>query len=472
MPLNAAQHPIGMWIGVLLIAIATVPSRGQPASEVKVDWDLAQFAGAEGRTRIESFLAFDAAALPFQGDSVGFSATLPVRLSFIPREGVSEPEETQAILRFSILDPEAMVRGQLFLHRLTSTVDPGDYRVRLVVGEGVVARPRIVERDLQVRTFDGASPSLSDLLLASDISDEVEEGALFIRGDLAIEPNPRRVYGAGLSRLFYYVEGYGFGALEVPPAEVHTFVSETHLAQPIAGLENRSAAPAGDSGVAYGSFDLSDVPNGSYRLISRWVDAADSTLASGETRIFVYNPGVSRQAPVAAEGTEILPDGAFATMPAEEFDLLFDQSRLVATQDESRRMRRMKEDTERRRFLTHFWDNRDPSPGRPGNAAFDDFTMRIQYANERFGGRSRAGWESDRGRVIVRYGIPDDVEDRPNETGRVAYAVWNYTNLQGVGQAIFVFADTMGFNSFELIHSNVPGERQSPDWQAELRRTR
>lgn len=472
MPKALTEENLGRWIGMVLIAVVCLPAYGQPAADVKVDWDVVQFAGAEGQTRIESFLAFDAAALPFAADSVGFSASLPVRLAFIPRGGGVEPDETQAVLRFSMLDPATLVRGQSFLHRLTTMLLPGDYRARLVIGEGVIARPRTVERDLQVRKLTGGEPSQSDLLPASDISDEVEEGALFRRGTLAIEPNPRRVYGAGMSRLFYYVEGYGFEVLESPPAEVHVFIAETHLAQPIGGLENRSPAPSGDFGAAYGSFDLSEVPNGSYRLMSRWVDEADSTLASGDTRFFVYNPGVTRRAPTAAAAGETLPDGAFATLPAEEFDQLFEQSRLVATQDESRRMRRMKDDAERRRFLTHFWENRDPSPGRPGNAALDDFTLRIQYANDRFGGRSRDGWQSDRGRVVTRYGIPDDIEERPNETGRVAYTVWNYTNIQGIGQAIFVFADTMGFNTFELIHSNVPGERQSVDWQAELRRTR
>ena len=48
------------------------------------------------------------------------------------------------------------------------------------------------------------------------------------------------------------------------------------------------------------------------------------------------------------------------------------------------------------------------------------------------------------------------------------YEIWEYTNIPGEGRALFVFADVSGFSEFELIHSDVTGERQSANWRQEL----
>jgi hypothetical protein len=48
--------------------------------------------------------------------------------------------------------------------------------------------------------------------------------------------------------------------------------------------------------------------------------------------------------------------------------------------------------------------------------------------------------------------------------------VWEYNNIPGEGQAVFVFADQGNFGLFELIHSTVTGERRLANWMEELRR--
>ncbi|HUF07755.1 MAG TPA: GWxTD domain-containing protein, partial [Rhodothermales bacterium] len=78
------------------------------------------------------------------------------------------------------------------------------------------------------------------------------------------------------------------------------------------------------------------------------------------------------------------------------------------------------------------------------------------------------GWQTDRGRAYLKYGMPAHVSPHHYERGSVPYEIWEYDNIPGEGNAMFVFADVGGFHEFELIHSNVSGEPKSLDWRAEV----
>jgi GWxTD domain-containing protein len=116
-----------------------------------------------------------------------------------------------------------------------------------------------------------------------------------------------------------------------------------------------------------------------------------------------------------------------------------------------------------------FWQKRDPDPSTPGNEFREEFYGRLQYANERYAVRSMEGWETDRGRTVIKFGSPSAIEPHLYDRGFKPYEVWQYNNIPGEGQAIFVFADRDGFGEFEMIHSTVAGERKLANWQEELR---
>jgi GWxTD domain-containing protein len=115
-----------------------------------------------------------------------------------------------------------------------------------------------------------------------------------------------------------------------------------------------------------------------------------------------------------------------------------------------------------------FWQRRDAEPQLPGNAERDAFFRGVRYANDRYSTMRVDGWETDRGRVIIRYGVPSQIEPRLFNRDLAPHEIWEYNNIPGEGQAIFVFADLDGFGEFRLIHSSVTGEIKSMNWQSEI----
>jgi len=102
---------------------------------------------------------------------------------------------------------------------------------------------------------------------------------------------------------------------------------------------------------------------------------------------------------------------------------------------------------ERRTAWQAFWKERDPDPGTERNELLEEFLARIRTAGSRFGGRGQAGWATDRGRVYVRHGEPDDIENVPRGFDAPAYEIWRYTE-RGLR---FVFVDSTGFGEYKLI---------------------
>lgn len=112
----------------------------------------------------------------------------------------------------------------------------------------------------------------------------------------------------------------------------------------------------------------------------------------------------------------------------------------IITNEERATFRSLSTDAERERFIQEFWERRDPTPGTPENEFKEEHYRRIAYANEHFQeAQGLAGWKTDRGRVYITYGPPDEKESHPSATP--PYEQWLYRFIEGVGTNVIVEFD-------------------------------
>ena len=105
-------------------------------------------------------------------------------------------------------------------------------------------------------------------------------------------------------------------------------------------------------------------------------------------------------------------------------------------------------------YYDNYWN------ARPGE--HEGFLQRCQTVTSRFGSFNREGWQSDRGRVYLVYGEPDEVESSPFSTTQAPFTIWYFYGNQ---QEMFVFADLMGNGDYLQIYSTVDGEVSYSNWQ-------
>nr|HPI74119.1 GWxTD domain-containing protein [bacterium] len=105
--------------------------------------------------------------------------------------------------------------------------------------------------------------------------------------------------------------------------------------------------------------------------------------------------------------------------------------------------------SEQQRLLAEFWRQRDPTPGTEVNELREEFYRRIDFAVKNFtvAGLGQIGWKSDRGRVLVRNGTPDEIERHATEPGMPAVEIWEYRRLN----KRFIFTDRQGSGDFRLV---------------------
>ena len=129
--------------------------------------------------------------------------------------------------------------------------------------------------------------------------------------------------------------------------------------------------------------------------------------------------------------------------------------RWIITDEERSAFKQLSNDEERDQFIESFWQRRDPTPDTVENEFKEDHYARIAYANEHFAA-GIPGWKTDRGRMYIMFGKPDEIEshpsggsyDRPMEEGggqtsTYPFEDWRYRYLEGVGQEIIIeFVDT------------------------------
>jgi len=189
-------------------------------------------------------------------------------------------------------------------------------------------------------------------------------------------------------------------------------------------------------------------------------------------KFFVFNPSVQQEV-IAGDNSEFeFEQALYTNMSTTELDEAYSHIQEIANDAERKQMKKLGDDDLRRTYLMNFWKKRDPDTSTPANEHKDEFYSRLQYAKYRYANKFNEGWDTDRGRVLLKYGIPTAVEPHHFDRNTAAHEIWEYNNIPGQGQSIFVFADIGGFNEYELLHSSVNGERQSQNWQAELRGAR
>ncbi len=101
---------------------------------------------------------------------------------------------------------------------------------------------------------------------------------------------------------------------------------------------------------------------------------------------------------------------------------------------------------EQKAFFKRFWKDRDPNPATKRNELKDEYFNRVNYANQHFNALGEKGWRSDRGRILIKFGYPDDVERHPFEIDSKPYEIWRYYSLRKV----FYFIDITGFGDYRL----------------------
>lgn len=113
-------------------------------------------------------------------------------------------------------------------------------------------------------------------------------------------------------------------------------------------------------------------------------------------------------------------------------------------------------------FLKKFWNKFDPDPSTPVNEFLTIFIARVEYADQNFGTPFKKGRYTDRGRIYIKYGPPDEVKRNPYPVEILDWESWFY---KSPSRNQYIFMDLKGDGNYILIYSSNPEEPGRSDWK-------
>ena len=126
----------------------------------------------------------------------------------------------------------------------------------------------------------------------------------------------------------------------------------------------------------------------------------------------------------------------------------------IITPQEKTEFLGLQTDQQREHFIAQFWRRRDPTPGTPRNEFQEEHYRRIAYANDHFEFSGAAGWKTDRGRIYIWFGPPDERDvhekggvDSDGTSIAAPFEWWRYRFIEGIGSDVnmeFIDRDRTG----------------------------
>jgi GWxTD domain-containing protein len=373
--------------------------------------------------------------------------------------------------KFRLLSP-AGARIVDFVDLKRYPLPQGDYKLRVEVTDAnLPEKTRRYSANLNLE-FPEAKLAQSDIQLLAAVSPSTEQGPM-VKNDLLMEPLPFNYYGRGANLLTFYQEIYNSDQAIAQPFVVSYRIDkiENDKAETMM-LSHKRQDPAAINPLLL-RMDISDLPSGNYQLVVD-VRNRERELLSSNAMVFQRsNPLVDAQNFEEAMATVTIEEEFVQKLTPEELEYsLRAITPLLPQRDVELVDIIMRNDSLRaqRMYLYGFWlrENRvDPEK------TYREFMEVAAAVDQMFESGFRHGFETDRGYMYIKYGQPSDISRVENEPSAPPYEIWSYNEIERTNQnnVRFIFYNpSLAADDFILLHSDVIGERNNPQWELELYR--
>ncbi len=333
-------------------------------------------------------------------------------------------------------------------------LNPGYYKLDVTAVDSISQKNWKESLQVEISDFPEDRLTVSDIELAGYL---LPAGIMekYDRGEFTLVPTPNLVFGRHRPYFFYYMEIYppGSGEKEYDLTIQRAIMTEINdFRYTVETLEEVVHSNRSEAFADVDSVSLEGLPTGSYTLVLRVVSSKKDTTISAK-HFWVMRPDIGSRTLIPVEST-FTYDSLSIEREFQEIDILLSNSEVKRS--------RMMTTADKARFLSVFWRRYDDDKSTPEVPFRDEFRQRVAEADRMWDNFRSAGHKTDRGRVYVLHGEPDNREIHTLEVSTKPYEIWTYDRVEGGVQ--FAFVDRIGHGEFSLVHSTKRGEINQPNW--------
>ncbi|MFN4256682.1 MAG: GWxTD domain-containing protein [Saprospiraceae bacterium] len=321
-----------------------------------------------------------------------------------------------------------------------------------------------------LRVDIGTALHLSEIQLLRSFREDASEANPFVKNGYFLEPLPFNWYPPSATTMAYYLEIYNSDKATTEEYTIRSVIERQMgggVSQLISfGNQRKKPAPI-DAMLT--QMDISKLETGNYTLTVEVRNRLGEKLATRRIEFQRSNPLLN-----------IAPTDISDEVLAQQFTQNLDEKtlryslRAVAPNiqnDEAEPLKKILQGTDlkpMRFFLFNFFVRQDANNP---ELAYQKYMQVARAADNQFKSGFGYGFESDRGRMYMKYGRPDDMIHVEDDPAAPPYEIWVYYNFPKTKQrnVKFLFYNpSLAGDDFLLLHSNARGEINNPRWERDL----
>jgi len=448
---------------VLLLLISQIYSQ----DKISFEFDYAKFNYDSTKTYLELYYSLGQSTLSqFKEDNKTFiGAYLDVSIE----DAISKKVlvNNRYVSKTGIKDSDSTYKSQNILGNLGFILNSGKYLFNISATDIVDSNKTLTFNEtIEIPEILNDRYSLSDIELATRIiSDSKNVKSIFYKNTMEVFPNPHNIYSEQMPVLFYYAELYNLDLLKYQSKNLVLIQQLNDNQGKSLEVKNKKLLTDKGSVVEAGVINLKKYPTGSYNLILSIFEDSTQVGLSTAKRFYLINQSVKVSNTTTISNLDV-KSSEFGILSEEECDQLFDVSDPIARKGDSDSYAKLQTLESKRKFLFNFWKMRDQIPETPKNEFKEEYLERVRYVDQKYRTFVKRGAKTDRGRVHLQYGEPDEIDNYPSEYNMKPYEIWHYYSIEGGVE--FIFGDITGYNNYEMLHSTKRGELRDDMWQRRI----
>ncbi|HXB13149.1 MAG TPA: GWxTD domain-containing protein [Bacteroidia bacterium] len=450
----------------LIISGLYIPAK---AGDIVAYLSFGSFNGSAGQSYIETYLDVIGKSVMYAKDSNNkFRGKVNIQVSFLQGDSVKMANN------YNLLSPEVSDSSKRadFIDVQRYWLKRGKYMMQLTVVDKNNPNGKTITIKQKVFVgFDMDSIHISDVEFLDSYTPSQQQG-MFYKNGFNMIPYVYSYYPEKVNQMNFYAEVYNAEKVLGTHQKfvIKYFVESYDTHSKLIEFNGINVKETDTINPILGGFNIGKLPSGNYFMVVQVVDRNNVIRATRSFPFMRHNKGMELSMKDIAA---INISHAFVSKFTDKDSLIEDIKSLhpISNFDEkdfAQKNNLVNSDiTLLRQYFYNFWVSRNPSEP---EAAWNDYHQKVLLVNKEFKSFHNKGYETDRGRVYLQYGVPDQRVKSDMNPNSYPYEIWEYYHLSdGEVDRKFVFYDRdLVSNNYELLHSDARGEIQNRQWQVIL----
>lgn len=422
-------------------------------------FDYKQFYTPYGSTYIETYLSFVASSLYYMPNKNG-----NLQANILVTQVIKQKNEIVDFKKYEVLGPELIDSVAVgFNDQQRFMLQPGTYLLELEIMDlNDPDSTSIISNQFVHVSLNEGEINISDIELI-DYYKKTEEKNNYSKSGYDLYPLVSNYIPTDIEKLAYYFELYK------SDSSCNTFILQQYIRkyetkEILSKYIKRDKVCLIKVKPEISMFNIKKLPTGNYHLVIELRDKNNNVVTDKTLFFQRVNKDVD-------ENMAMIDSIAFDDIVTKDsIDLFLSYLVPIASEMEKSIIQTKLDNMSaqlKMNFFYNFWSNRNKVNPK---GEWLKYKEQVKEIDRKYSSNVQRGYETDRGRVELKYGKPNDIADRPNTSGKLPYQIWHYYHLEKANNVLFVFYQPQLVSKhYELLHSDLPGEVKNKNWKEFLK---